>query len=111
MEFTRWYDKDEQLKALMQTLEHVNDDIKLSVAADLLQMVLKSKCPNTDDFIDDLNAEYLPVRRRWYDRFETLHSTVEIIKNTEGDEKRELIKEIMYSIFYFTNCKITEDEE
>jgi hypothetical protein len=111
MEFTRWYDKDEQLKALMQTLEHVNDDIKLSVAADLLQMVLESKCPNTDDFIDDLNAEYLPVRRRWYDRFETLHSTVEIIKNTEGDEKRELIKEIMYSIFYFTNCKIAEDEE
>ena len=36
----RWYDKEEQLSLVMRALEFADDDIKISIAADLIQMVL-----------------------------------------------------------------------
>jgi hypothetical protein len=99
--FTRWYDKDEQLKLIMSTLEHTSDDLKLSIAADLIQMVIDSRVPNTDEFIEDINLEYVPVRRRWYDKFESLHSAIEMLKFVKGNEKSQILKEFIESLIYF----------
>ena len=103
MAYTRWYDKDNQIKIIMDTLEKIDDEIKISVAVDLIQIVMGSKITEADEFIDELNSEYVPVRRRWYDRNETLHSAVEMLKHVEGDEKRELLKEILFSIMFFSD--------
>ena len=75
--FERWYDKEEDLSLVMKALEFADDDIKLSIAADLIQMVMANRdTESTDEFIEDINEEYVPVRRRWYDEFETVHNYI-----------------------------------
>jgi aminopeptidase-like protein len=102
---------DEQLKLVMSTLEHVSDDQKLSVAADLIQMVIEARVPDTDDFIEDINLEYVPIRRRWYDKFESLHSAIEMLKFVSGDEKSHVLKELIESIIYFQNNASSNNKE
>ncbi len=101
MSYTRWYDKDQNLKLIMDTLENVEDETKLSIAVDLVQMIAKEKVPYTDDMIDELNSFYIKNRRRWYDYPETLHSAIELLKQVDDEIKDEIFKEILYSIFHF----------
>ena len=118
MTFTRWYDKDNQIKLLMEALSHLDDDVKVHVAADLIQMAMNKRGHKADELIEEINQEYHPVRRRWYDKDETLHSAIELLKYIDSDEKKEFFKEILYSIIYFNDEKefqkyeeMTEDED
>ena len=109
--YERWYDKEEQLSLVMRALEFADDDIKLSIAADLIQMVMANRdIEYTDEFIEEINEEYIPVRRRWYDEFETLHSAVEMLKHLPADERAETLKEAISSIIYFQTQKIKGDD-
>ncbi len=103
----RWYDKEEQLSLVMRALEFADDDIKLSIAADLIQMVMANRdTEKMDEFIEEVNEEYVPVRRRWYDQFETVHSAVEMLKYLSPDERKDTLKEAINSIIYFQSQKI-----
>ena len=105
--FERWYDKEEELSLVMRALEFADDDIKLSIAADLIQMVMANRdIETTDEFIEDINEEYVPVRRRWYDEFEIVHSAVEMLKHLPPEERKETLKEAINSIIYFQSQKI-----
>ena len=109
--FERWYDKEEQLSLVMRALEFADDDIKLSIAADLIQMVMANRDTESyDEFIEDLNEEYVPVRRRWYDEFETVHSAVEMLKYLNPEERKNTLKEAINSIIYFQTLKIKGDD-
>ena len=85
--YTRWYDKEEDLSIVMKALEFADDDTKLAVAADLIQMVMSKRDTETDEFIEEINEEYIPVRRRWYDKFETLFSAIEMLKYLSPEER------------------------
>lgn len=98
MNYTRWYDKDINLKALMQVLEAMPDEAKLEVTTEILQLLMQNYAPHTDEMIEELNGQYVPIRRRWYDKFETLHSAVEILRITEAEERKEIIAEIFRTI-------------
>ena len=103
----RWYDKEEQLSLVMKALEFADDDIKLSIAADLIQMVMANRdVESYDEFIEDINEEYVPVRRRWYDQFETVHSAVEMLKYLNPEERKDTLKEAINSIIHFQTLKI-----
>ena len=107
----RWYDKEEQLSLVMRALEFADDDIKLSIAADLIQMVMANRdVESYDEFIEDINEEYVPVRRRWYDQFETVHSAVEMLKYLNPEERKDTLKEAINSIIYFQTLKIKGEE-
>ncbi len=99
--YTRWYDKDEDLSIVMQALEYADDETKLAVAADLIQMVMAKRDTETDEFIEEINEEYIPVRRRWYDKFETLFSGVEMLKYLSPQERSETLKEVISSLIFF----------
>lgn len=101
MNYTRWYDQDVNLKMIMETVEKMSDEKQLSIAQDIVQMITE-ECPQTDTLIDELNGQYLPTRRRWYDKYETLHTAVELIRLMEAEERKDLLKEIFYSIIYET---------
>lgn len=98
MEYTRWYDKDINLKALMQLLESLSDEEKLIITSDILQVLMMNYSPDTDNLIEELDGQYIPVRRRWYDKFETLHSAVEILRITDLQKRREIINEIFQTV-------------
>ena len=102
----RWYDKEEDLSLVMRALELADEDVKLSIAADLIQMVLANRdVEETDDFIEEVNEEYVPVKRRWYDEFATLHSAIEMIKHLNPNERAATLKEAIRSIIYFQSTK------
>ena len=44
----------------------------------------------------------MPVRRRWYDEFETVHSAVEMLKYLNPEERKNTLKEAINSIIYFS---------
>ena len=107
----RWYDKEEQLSLVMKALEFADDDVKLSIAADLIQMVLANRdVEEIDDFMDEINEEYIPVRKRWYDKFETVHTAVEMLKHLNPEERTVTLKEVINSIIYFQTQNIKGDE-
>ncbi len=102
----RWYDKEEQLSLVMRALEFADDDIKLSIAADLIQMVMSNRDTDTmDEFIEEINEEYVPVRRRWYDQFETVYTAVEMLKYLPAKERKDTLKEALNSIIFFQTKK------
>ena len=109
--FERWYDKEADLSLVMRALEFADDDIKLSIAADLIQMVMSNRdIEEQDEFIEEINEEYVPVRRRWYDEFEIVHSAVEMLKHLNPEERTETLKEVINSIIYFQGKKIKGEE-
>lgn len=107
--YTRWYDQEEQLSLVVNALEFADDDVKLSIAADLIQMVMAKRQVDSDDFIDDLNEEYVPVRKRWYDKFESLHSAMEMLKHMDPKERPEILKEMINSMIYFQSSKTNNE--
>ncbi|MCR4881237.1 MAG: hypothetical protein K6A44_04715 [bacterium] len=109
--FERWYDKEEDLSLVMKALEFADDDVKLSIAADLIQMVMSNRdIEHMDDFVEEINEEYVPVRRRWYDEFETVHSAVEMLKYLEPQERATTLKEVINSIIHFQTQKLKDEE-
>ena len=109
--FERWYDKEEELSLVMRALEFADDDVKLSIAADLIQMVMANRdTEQMDEFVEEINEDYIPVRRRWYDEFETVHSAVEMLKYLTPEERTATLKEVIGSIIHFQTQKLKEDE-
>ena len=98
MKYTRWYDKDKNLQALMHVLEALSDEAKLEVTAEILQLLMQNYSPNTDELIEELDDQYVPIRRRWYDNFEKLHSAIEILRITDVEDRKEIIEEIFRTI-------------
>jgi len=98
--YTRWYDCDVHIQLLMETLELANDDMRIFISTDIIQLILNDKCPNTDSLIEKINPDF---RRRWYDENETVHSAVELLKYTKPKEKEELLMEVLSSVVYYKN--------
>jgi hypothetical protein len=98
--FTRWYDKDEKLKVIVQFIELLDDEKKEEIANDLIQLILEYKKTTADKMIETLNKNYVEVRKRWYDRSENLHFAIEMLKNSDDFEKQVIIRELMYSLLY-----------
>lgn len=98
--YTRWYDCDEHIQLLIETLKLADDDMKILISTDIIQLILNDKCPDIDSLIEKIDPKF---RRRWYDRNETVHSAVELLKYIKQKEKEELLKEVLSSVIYYKN--------
>lgn len=96
--YVRWYDKDSDLSHLMAFIENLNDDIRESIAQDLIQIILAEIDTNKDVELYQLSVANCGVYQRWYDKHASLHSAIEIIKNLDSDKRAEIIHLIMESI-------------
>ena len=113
MNYVRWYDKDPDLSSLMAFLESLNDEVRDEVAQDLIQIILSELKTNTDGEISLLNENKITEYKRWYDKNISLHSAVEIIKNLDDAQRKEIISLIMESIVQILteyNYEKSEDE-
>jgi hypothetical protein len=99
MDYTRWYDQDDRIRFILDTLESLEEAIRYEAAEDLMQIIINNKYPpELDEFLNQLNSSYVANRRRWYDRDERVHSAVEMLKYINEGEKRELLREYLYSM-------------
>jgi len=105
MQNKRWYEKNEILQQLMIALENTDSDTQNDIANDIIQLVI-NKQYNFDDFIHALNNQSPSVKNRWYDKNETLHSAIEMLKNIDENEQKELFIEILETILNFNNEKV-----
>lgn len=101
MKHKRWYDKDEALKRIMEFLENSDADRQDEVANDIIQLIV-NKQYDVDNFIQVINSQTPEIRNRWYDKDETMHSAIEMLKNVDENEKKELFNEIL-NTFIFEN--------
>lgn len=100
MQHNRWYEKNETLKQIMETIESFDPETRNDIANDIIQLIV-NKQYDVDNFIHIVNNQSPFIRKRWYDKDETTHSAVEMLKNVNEDEKKELFNEILTTILDF----------
>lgn len=96
MPHTRWYDKDENMKLLINMLEKFPFEAQESIAEEIIQLLMQ-KDIKADEFIK--NLEYVPSRHRWYDKSESVHSAVKMLKKLTIAQRKEIFLEIYASVF------------
>lgn len=92
----RWYDQDENMKLLINILEKLSEDAQNSIAEEIIQLLMQRNI-DSDSLIEKI--EYVPNRHRWYDKNETLHSAIKMLKKFSGEERKEVFSEIFTSMF------------
>ena len=107
MNYTRWYDKDQYLKFIMDTIENVKDELKRDIVNDFIQIIMQDSCSDMDGFINKINNEYVSDRHRWYDKDESISSVVEMLKFVDEEKKKELLKELVDILMQYKN-KVVE---
>ncbi len=104
MAFQRWYDKNEKLQKAMGLFEHANLSMQDEIADDIIQLIIDRQ-NDIDNFIQIINSQVSPLRRRWYDRNENLLSSVEMLKHLEKIEEKELLNEMINVIMDKTDTE------
>ena len=99
MKYVRWYDEDPYLAPIMKILEQLPVELQDSVAQDLVQIVMSYKNDTNDTKIEYLNQNLLPNYRRWYDVNPNLHSSIELLKTTDPQIKREICESVIEFLF------------
>ena len=95
MTHSRWYDQDENLKLLFKLLQKLPLAEQNAIASEIIQ-ILMQKNDHSDEFIS--NLEYVNERHRWYDKSETLHSSIKMLKNLSVEERSEVLSEVFSTI-------------
>ena len=116
MVYSRWYDKDNFTRLIVNMLEDIDSNFRTELAEDLIQIILQNQInENIDDMISTINYPYIPVRRRWYDEDETVHSAVEMSrfasKYADKIDKLNIIKEFFSSVEQYKRSKKNYLEE
>lgn len=98
MNYVRWYDKDPDLSHLMKFMEGLSEEVREEIAQDLIQIILNELKTNKDGEISVLADNKITEYKRWYDQNLSLHSAIEIIKNLNEEQRKEIISLLMESI-------------
>lgn len=101
MSYSRWYDKYENLKNLMELLKKVDNSFIDIVAQDFLQITLEKYKERFDSTIQEMSKNPLPNYNRWYDKNYDLHTCIEFIKTLDDEEKEDLINAFIMSLVSF----------
>lgn len=96
--YVRWYDKDPDLSHLMMFIEGLPEEVREEIAQDLIQIILSELKTNKDGEISLLSDNKITEYKRWYDQNLSLHSAIEIIKNLDDEQRKEIIMLLMESI-------------
>lgn len=99
MKYVRWYDEDVYLSPVMKILEKLPTEIQDSVAQDLVQIIMCYHGNLNDTRIEYLNKNILPSYRRWYDVNPNLHSSIELLKATDEQTKKEICESVLEFLF------------
>lgn len=95
MTHSRWYDQDDNLKLLFKLLQKLPLSEQNAISSEIIQ-ILMQKNDRSDEFIS--NLEYVAERHRWYDKSETLHSAIKMLKNLSIEERSDVLSEVFSTI-------------
>ena len=88
--FTRWYEKNEYLKAFMGLLEDTPIESQCEIAADIILQASSMIDRDYTKIVEEI-ADYNPKNyKRWYDKNPNIHIAIESLRDLT-DEQREII--------------------
>jgi len=99
---TRWYDRNEDLKKIIDFLEYASNDLRINVAMDIIQFIIQENFASAKEITEFAQTNYTGNSTRWYDIDDTVHSALEMLKLLNDRELRIVINEMASSIVFFT---------
>lgn len=99
MKHIRWYDEDPYLAPIMQILEQLPQELQDSVAQDLVQIVMEHQDQLNDEKISYLSKNLPSSYKRWYDINPNLQSSIELLKTTDTNIKKEICDSVLEFLF------------
>lgn len=99
--FSRWYDKFEELKKILTFLEKRSPEEQNDIAQEIMQIIFTDadlSVQNSMKYID--SAKEFP-QKRWYDKFPALSNSLEVIKQLEEKHRQFVLMKIMEAIYQY----------
>ena len=106
----RWYDKDPQLRSIMKFLELSNEEVKVDIAMDIIQVIVQENYTDSDGLIEFAKTNYIGNAQRWYDTDDVVHTAIEMLKILDINERKAVLSEIAETIMYYSINKRNTDE-
>ena len=102
---TRWYEKDEYLKAFMSLLQDLPLEKQCEIALDIIIQASKYIERDYSKIIEEI-AHYNPKNyKRWYDRNPNVHLAIESFRDLTIEQREEVIKEFVEIVLSSNNIK------
>lgn len=105
MTYSRWYDKNELTNRIMHAFENADENIREELANEIIQIILNRQ-NNLDNFIQIINGKISSNRGRWYDKNESLLTSVKMIKKISQNKDSETLKEVLSTIISYNQEEI-----
>ena len=98
MEYTRWYDRNPELKEAFTLIEGLDVSIQEQIAQDLIQILMNDFGLNLDAEINRISQGYTYECKRWYDKNIDFFTAFEIIKTLPENSQNEIVKQIIETV-------------
>ncbi len=109
--FTRWYEKDEYLKAFMNLMQDLPIDVQCEIAIDI---IIKASDMIDRDYTKIISevSSYNPKNfKRWYDKNPNVHLAIESLRDLTNEQRDEIVREFSDKILNSHFIKLDEIEE
>ena len=91
--FTRWYEKNEYLKAFMSLMQDLPIEIQCELAIDI---IIKASNMIDRDYTNIIKevASYNPKNyKRWYDKHPNIHLAIESLRDLTEEQREQIVNE------------------
>lgn len=109
--FTRWYEKDEYLKAFMNLMQDLPIEIQCEIAVDI---IIKASDMIDRDYTKIISevSSYNPKNfKRWYDKNPNIHLAIESLRDLTSEQRDEIVREFSDKILNSHFIKLDEIED
>ena len=109
--FTRWYEKDEYLKAFMNLMQDLPIEVQCEIAIDI---IIKASDMIDRDYTKIISevSSYNPKNfKRWYDKNPNVHLAIESLRDLTNEQRDEIVREFSDKILNSHFIKLDEIED
>ena len=109
--FTRWYEKNEFLRAFMNLLQDLPIEKQCEIA---VEMIIKASNLSDRDYSKIIAevSEFNPKKyKRWYDKNPNIHIAIETLRDLTDEQKEEIIQEFSAEILNSHSDKLAKFED
>src|SRR5574344_635523 len=94
MSYSRWYDKNPDLKDLFDFMEKFSENLKREVAQEIIQILMTEFDFDMDKEISKMSEACSYEYRRWYDYNIDMYTSFELIKKMDYETQNIAVEKI-----------------
>lgn len=109
--FTRWYEKDEYLKAFMNLMQDLPIDVQCEIAVDIIIKASDMIDRDYSKIISEVSGYNPKNFKRWYDKNPNIHLAIESLRDLTNEQRDEIVREFSDKILNSHFIKLDEIED